>query len=143
VPTDFALKAMNAIHRASLKVSCGRVGWNVLNMPVLELTTTGRKSGRPRSVMLTSPLQEGTTLVLVASRGGDDKPPAWLLNIQANPDVEIALQGKPKRRMHARIASPEERGKLWPRVAAEHKNYAGYQTRTAREIVLVLLESVS
>ena len=142
MPRDFALKAMNAVHRSLLKISGGRVGWNVSNMPVLELTTTGRKSGQPRSVMLTSPVQEGTTLVVVASRGGDDKPPAWLLNLQNNPDVEVALKGKAKQRMRARIATPEERSRLWPRVTADHKNYAGYQTKTTREIPLVLLEPV-
>ncbi|HEY8826751.1 MAG TPA: nitroreductase/quinone reductase family protein [Jatrophihabitantaceae bacterium] len=142
MPRDFALKAMNAVHRSLLKISGGRVGWNVSNMPVLELTTTGRKSGQPRSVMLTSPVQEGTTLVVVASRGGDDKPPAWLLNLQDNPDVEVALKGKAKQRMRARIATPEERSRLWPRVTADHKNYAGYQTKTTREIPLVLLEPV-
>jgi len=142
MPSDFALKAMNAVHRSLLKISGERLGWNVSNMPVLELTTTGRKSGQPRSVMLTSPVQEGTTLVVVASRGGDDKPPAWLLNLQDNPDVEVALKGKAKQRMRARIATPEERSRLWPRVTADHKNYAGYQTRTTREIPLVLLEPV-
>jgi len=76
MPSDLQLKTMNVIHRAMLKVSFGRVGWNIANMPVLELTTTGRKSGLARSVMLTSPLQEGSTYVVVASRGGDDKAPA-------------------------------------------------------------------
>lgn len=109
-------------------------------MPVVELTTTGRKSGRPRSVMLTSPVQEGDTIVVVASRGGDDQNPAWLLNLRENPDVEVALQGAPKRPMRARIATPEERAGLWPLVIADHKNYAQYQTKTTREIPLVLLE---
>ena len=142
MPSDAAFKAMNAIHRILLKVGGGRVGWTAQDMPVLELTTTGRKSGQPRSVMLTSPLQEGSVLVVVASRGGDDKAPAWFLNIQQNPDVDVVLQGKPQRRMHARVASPAERERLWPLVTADHKNYAGYQTKTTREIPLVLLEPV-
>jgi len=142
MPSDFALKTMNAVHRSLLKISGERLGWNVSNMPVLELTTTGRKSGQPRSLMLTSPVQEGTTLVVVASRGGDDKPPAWLLNLQDNPDVEVALKGNAKQPMRARLATPEERRRLWPRVTADHKNYAGYQTKTTREIPLVLLEPV-
>jgi deazaflavin-dependent oxidoreductase (nitroreductase family) len=109
-------------------------------MPVLELTTTGRKSGQRRSVMLTSPLQEGATIVVVASRGGDDQHPAWLLNVRADPDVEVAMKGEPKRPMVARVANAEERARLWPLVTADHKNYAGYQTKTDREIPLVLLE---
>ncbi|MFM7962378.1 MAG: nitroreductase family deazaflavin-dependent oxidoreductase, partial [Actinomycetota bacterium] len=56
MPSDFALKAMNSVHRIILGISGGRMGWDVGNMPVLELTTTGRKSGMPRSVMLTSPI---------------------------------------------------------------------------------------
>ena len=134
------LKTMNAVHRGVLKVSGGRLGWDAQNMPVLELTTTGRKSGRPHSIMLTSPFQEGNTIVVVASRGGDDHHPAWFLNLQANPQVEVAMKGGARRRMRARVATPEERARLWPLVIADHKNYAGYQTRTQREIPLVLLE---
>ena len=143
MPSDLTLKTMNGIHRALLKVSGGRVGWEASKMPVLELTTTGRKSGQSRSVMLTSPLQEGSTIVVVASRGGDDAHPAWFLNLRDNPDVEVSLKGAPKQRMRARIANPDERARMWPLVTADHKNYAGYQTKTTREIPLVLLEPAS
>jgi deazaflavin-dependent oxidoreductase (nitroreductase family) len=140
MPSGFALKAMNTIHRGLVKITGDRLGWTVSDMPVLELTTTGRISGQPRSVMLTSPLQEGSTIVVVASRGGDDTHPAWFLNLRDNPDVEVSLQGKPKRPMTARIATSEERARLWPRVTATHRRYAGYQQRTTREIPLVLIE---
>ncbi|WP_020666485.1 nitroreductase family deazaflavin-dependent oxidoreductase [Amycolatopsis nigrescens] len=140
MPSDFALKAMNAVHRGLLKLSGGRAGWHVSKMPVLELTTTGRKSGQARSVMLTSPVQDGTTLVVVASRGGDDQHPAWFHNLKANPEVKVAFQGKPEQPMRARIASAQEREQLWPRIVADHKNYAQYQTKTDREIPVVLLE---
>ena len=140
---DLGFKLMNTVHRSLLKVSGGRLGWETQRMPVLELTTTGRKTGRPHSVMLTSPLQEGTTLVVVASRGGDDQSPAWFLNLRDNPEVEVALKGAAKRRMRARIAAPEERARLWPLVVADHKNYAAYQTKTSREIPLILLDPES
>ena len=140
MPSDLQLKTMNGIHRALLKISFGKIGWHASNMPVLELTTTGRKSGRPRSVMLTSPVQEGTTIVVVASRGGDDTHPAWFLNLRDNPDVEVAFKGAAKQRMRARVATSEERARLWPLVIADHENYAAYQTKTTREIPLVLLE---
>jgi deazaflavin-dependent oxidoreductase (nitroreductase family) len=143
MPSDLQLKAMNAVHRALLSVSGGRFGWNLLSMPVVELTTTGRKSGLARSVMLTSPLQEGATFVVVASRGGDDRPPSWLFNIEAEPAVEVVVNGQPKRQMTARVATPEERTRMWPLVTADHKNYAGYQKKTDREIPLILLEPVS
>jgi deazaflavin-dependent oxidoreductase (nitroreductase family) len=143
MPSDFTLKAMNGIHRGMLRISGGRLGWHVSNMPALELVTIGRKSGQPRSVMLTSPIQEGTTLVVVASRGGDDTHPAWFLNLRDNPQVEVAYRGQPARPMLARVATAEERARLWPLVVADHKNYADYQARTKREIPLVLLEEVS
>jgi deazaflavin-dependent oxidoreductase (nitroreductase family) len=142
MPSDFALKAMNQMHRVALRLSGGRLGWQAGGMPVLELTTTGRNSDLPRSVMLTSPLQEGSTLVVVASRGGDDQHPSWFVNLTANPQVEVALKGAPKQPMHARVATPEERAAMWPRITADHKNYAGYQTKTKREIPLVLLETI-
>jgi deazaflavin-dependent oxidoreductase (nitroreductase family) len=141
MPTDLAFKAMNAIHRSLLTITGGRRGWTAQNMPVLELTTTGRKTGRSRTVMLTSPVQEGSTLVVVASRGGDDQPPAWFLNLQDAPEVGVALQGKPTQPMYARVADAAERARLWPLVIADHQNYADYQARTTREIALVLLEA--
>ena len=140
MPTDLQLKAMNAFHRGLLRFSGGRLGWRAGGMPVLELTTTGRKSGQPRSVMLTSPVQQGDAIVIVASRGGDDHHPAWFLNLRDHPDVDVAFAGKPKQSMRARVATPEERAELWPRVTAAYRGYGGYQTRTDREIPLVLLE---
>jgi len=140
MPSDLMLKTMNGVHRALLTLSGGRLGWNAMNMPVLELTTTGRKSGQRRSVMLTSPVQEGMTLVVVASRGGDAQHPAWFLNPRDDPQVEVAMGGKPKQPMRARVADAGERARLWPLVTADHKNYADYQTKTDREIPLVLLE---
>ena len=131
---------MNGLHRAVLKVSGGRIGWSALNMRVLELTTIGRKSGRPHTVLLTSPLQEGQVLVVVASRGGDHHHPAWFLNLRDTPEVDVSVQGGSVRRMRARVATSDERRVLWPRVTANHKNYAEYQTKTTREIPLVLLE---
>jgi deazaflavin-dependent oxidoreductase (nitroreductase family) len=137
------LKTANALHRALLTVTFGRVGWQAGPMPVLELTTTGRKSGRPRSVMLTSPVQEGDVWVVVASRGGDDHHPAWFLNLRDRPEVEVRRGGKPKERMRARIATAEERARLWPQVTSAYEGYAGYQEKTDREIPLVLLEALS
>lgn len=130
---------MNAAHRALLRLSGGKLGWQASKMPVLELTTTGRKSGQSRAVMLTSPLQEGDTVVVVASRGGDDQHPAWFLNLRDQPAVEVAWKGEPKRPMQAHVATAEERARMWPLITADHKNYAGYQTKTDREIPLVLL----
>ena len=140
MPSDLALKTMNAVHRVLLKITGNRVGASVSGMPSLELTTIGRKSGKAHSVMLSSPLQHGDNYVIVASRGGDDVHPAWFLNLRDNPDVEVRVVGKSQQRMHARVATPEERATMWPLIADKFRNYAGYQKRTKREIPLVLLE---
>ena len=140
MPSDFQLKTMNAIHRGVLAVSGGRLGWRAGGMPVVRLTTTGRKSGQRRTVMLTSPLQQGDGIVIVASRGGDDHHPAWFLNLRDQSDVEVAVGGQPKQRMRARVANPQERAAMWPQVTAKYKGYANYQTKTDREIPLVVLE---
>jgi len=142
VPADLALKAMNASHRVLLKLSFGKIGWKVGPMPVVELTTTGRKSGVPRAVMLTSPIQNGDEIVIVASRGGDDHHPAWYLNLVDDPNVEVSLGGKPKKPYTARVATPEERAEMWPTVESTYKGYAGYQKRTDRVIPLVVLSPV-
>jgi deazaflavin-dependent oxidoreductase (nitroreductase family) len=143
MPSDRALHAMNTFHRGLLKLSGGRLGWSALGMSVLELTTTGAKSGQPRRVMLTSPLEEGDTIVVVASRGGDPVHPAWYHNILANPEVEVVYRGQPKQRMHARVATAQERARMWPVLTEKHANYAGYQEKTDREIPLVLLEPLT
>ena len=140
VPTDFSLKASNALHRTTLALTGGRFGWRLAGMPVVELTTTGRKSGEPRTVMLTSPYQEGNTWIVVGSRGGDDRPPAWILNIEANPEVKVRFGGSKVQTVQARIASADERARLWPIVTSTQSRYAGYQSRTDREIPLVLLD---
>jgi len=90
--------------------------------------------------MLTSPAQVGDAFVVVASRGGDDHHPAWFLNLQADPQVRVSVQGGPARPMVARAATAQERADLWPRITADHTNYAGYQAKTERVIPLVLLE---
>lgn len=139
MPSDLVLKAMNATHRVVLRLSGGRLGTTVGGMPALRLTTTGRKSGRPHSVMLTAPIIDGDTIVIVASRGGDDAHPAWFLNLRDDPRVRVSLQDGPERAMTARIATAEERAALWPKATAAYQGYAGYQRRTTREIPLVLL----
>lgn len=139
MPSDAALKRMNAFHRGLLKLSFGKVGWTAAGMPVLELTTVGRKSGQRRAVMLTSPLQVGDSVIIVASRGGDDHHPAWYLNLCEHPEVEVGYRGAPKSAWTARVATPDERAEWWPKVTAKYKNYAGYQHKTEREIPLVVL----
>ncbi len=108
-------------------------------MPVLKLTTIGRKSGQRRATMLTSPLLEGDNVILVASYGGDDRDPMWFSNIIANPEVDIVMNGS-SRKMSARVAENDERTRLWEALTAKHTNYAGYQRKTSRQIPVVVLE---
>ncbi len=140
MPSDLVLKGANLVHRTLLRVSGGRLGSRLGSMPVLELTTTGRTSGRPRTVILTSPVQLGDAYVVVASRGGDPRHPDWYLNLEKDPTVQVTVAGGSTRTMRARVADAEERARLWPQVTSAYKGYAGYQTKTTREIPLVVLE---
>lgn len=134
------LKFSNRLHRGLLGLSGGRLGWRTAGMPVLKLTTVGRRSGQERTVMLTSPHQEGEALVIVASRGGDDIHPAWYLNLVENPEVKVAVKGSSAMPMRASVVPASERARLWPLVTAAYSGYAGYQEKTDREIPLVVLE---
>lgn len=135
---DRTAKAVTLLHRTLFDVSRGRVLGRLAGMPAVKLVTTGAKSGAKRTVMLTSPVRtDDGHVVLVASYGGDDRHPAWYHNLQANPEVELTVAGQ-RYRAIARTASPEEKAALWPTVAATYKGYAGYQTRTDRDIPLVI-----
>ena len=136
---DTFTKGFTAFHRQVFKTTKGRIGGTAFGMPVVILTTTGRKSGQARETMLTSPLQDGDTVVLVASYGGDDRSPAWYLNLRDHPEVTLTMQGR-TRSMKARTATVDEKAELWPKVVAGYKGYAGYQTKTDRDIPLVLLD---
>jgi deazaflavin-dependent oxidoreductase (nitroreductase family) len=89
--------------------------------------------------MLTAPVIDGDRVVLVASKGGDDRDPDWYRNLLADPDIELTLAGR-RRPMRARRASPEEKAELWPQVVAAYQGYGSYQGRTERDIPLVICE---
>ena len=136
---DVVVKGMNVVHKAALKATGGRLGKQVFGMHALELHTTGRKSGQRRSVMLTAPIYEPDRVVLIASKGGDDRHPDWYHNLVADPDVELT-EGGVTRPMRARVAEAAEKAELWPRVVAAYKGYAGYQKRTDRDIPVIICE---
>jgi deazaflavin-dependent oxidoreductase (nitroreductase family) len=136
---DVIAKAVTTFHRTVFDLSKGKVAGRASGMPVLKLTTIGRKSGQRRATMLTSPLLEGDNVILVASYGGDDRDPMWFSNIVANPEVEVVMNGS-TRKMQARIAESAERTRLWEALTAKHANYAGYQRKTSRQIPVVVLE---
>jgi deazaflavin-dependent oxidoreductase (nitroreductase family) len=127
-------------HTLIYRASGGLIGHRVPGAPpTLLLEHVGAKSGQKRISPLTYTLGEGDDLVLVASKGGYPKNPAWFHNLKANPDTMVQV-GREKRPVHARVATREEREKLWPRVVDNYSGYAEYQKRTDRQIPLVILE---
>lgn len=139
VLVDVTAKVMNGMHRAVLHLSRGRVLNTAFGMPVVELHTTGRKSGARRTTMLTTPMRDDHRVVLIASKGGDDRQPDWYRNLVADPDVEITMDGS-TRKMRARTATAEEKAELWPQITRTYQGYAGYQQRTSRDIPVVICE---
>jgi len=105
---------------------------------MLLLDHVGAKSGKRRTTPLAY-LADGDRIVIVASKGGHPRHPAWYHNLRANPRTTVQV-GRRKLDVDARVAGPEERERLWPRVVDLYEGYAGYQQRTDREIPLVILE---
>jgi deazaflavin-dependent oxidoreductase (nitroreductase family) len=139
VVADLGLKAMSRSHHLVLRLSGGKVLNSAFGMPVVELHSVGCKSGISRTTMLTAPVVDGDRVVLVASKGGDDRHPDWYRNIMANPEIEVTISGE-RRRMRARTATSDEKAELWPRIIAAYKGYGGYQRRTERDIPVVICE---
>ena len=126
------MKTLNCVHRVVLTLSGGRFGWTLGSMPVVELHHTGRTSGREYRTLLTSPIQQDGAYVLVASKGGDDRDPDWYLNLAADPDVELTVDGETVP-VTARTASAEEKAELWPQIVDRYRGYGSYQESTSRE----------
>ena len=126
-------------HAALYRRTNGRIGHRVPGLPpMLLLDHVGARSGTKRTAALLY-VEDGEDLVVVASKGGYPKHPAWLHNVRANPDVEAQL-GTERRRVRARVASAEERARLWPKAVAAYSSYADYQRKAPREIPMVILE---
>jgi F420H(2)-dependent quinone reductase len=125
-------------HTALYRLTGGRIGGKMGGLQVLLLTTTGRKSGQPRTVPLVF-FEDGERLVVIGSKGGTPTDPLWWENLKKNPEAEVQV-GREHRRMRARLASAEERARLWPRVKRENPTYAQYEKRTTREIPVILLQ---
>lgn len=105
---------------------------------VLLLTTTGRRSGEPRTTPLIYQPYGGDYLV-VASKGGADDPPAWYLNLSENPEVEVQVKDE-RFRARARTATPDEKPGMWRTMVATWPAYEEYQEKTSRDIPVVVLE---
>ena len=121
-------------------VSGGRIGGKMDKVPVLLLTTTGRKTGKKRTLPLIYIL-DGSAYVITASAGGADKNPGWFFNIRSNPQATIQVKDKHIKVM-AEIAGQEKKSELWARLVEVAPNFAGYQKRTSRDIPMVILHPV-
>ena len=142
MPNDSFMKLANTLHRALIKVSAGKRGWDFYGMPVIKLTTIGRVSGKDRSVMLTSPIKSNGDICLVASKGGDDRHPEWYLNLLRDPRVKVEVPSGTKS-MIATIAEGDERESLWNQIVSDFPNYGSYQEKTNREIPVIILKENS
>jgi F420H(2)-dependent quinone reductase len=120
------------------RMSAGRLGGRINQAPVLLLTTTGRKSGEPRTVPVVF-LADGETYVVIGSNAGHDRTPAWSLNLKAHPEAEVEV-GRRTRSVRARIAVGEERVDLWRRHNEQYSGFDEYEARTGRDIAVFVLE---
>ena len=138
VTRNWAVEQFWRIHPWLYRVSGGRIGGRAVGMPVLLLTTKGRKSGEPRSNVLTY-LPKGDAFVVFASYAGEPKHPAWWLNLAAEPHATVQ-RGQETLPVLAREAEGQERADLWAEVVRTSPGYAEYEKRTTRRIPVVVLE---
>ena len=139
------IKTMSKVQLAVYRSTGGLLGstWRVgsafpWGIPVLLLTTVGRKSGQNRTVPLLY-IEDDDRVIVVASQGGLPKDPLWYKNLVANPECEVQIK-RHKMQMRARSADPAERERLWPKLVAHYPDYASYETWTDRVIPIVILE---
>lgn len=120
------------------RFSGGRIGGKVGRAPVLLLTTTGRKSGEPRTAPIVY-LADGERLVLINTNAGNARIPAWSLNLQANPEAEVEV-GRRRQAVRARVAEGEERAELWRKHVEQFAGFDQYKAKLDREISVFVLE---
>ena len=121
-------------------VSGGRIGGKMGKVPVLLLTTTGRKSGKQRTLPLVY-IMDDSAYVITASAGGADKHPGWFFNIRSNPQATIQVKDK-RIKVTAEVAGSEKKSELWAQLVEVAPNFAGYEKRTSRDIPMVILHPV-
>ena len=128
------------VHRAMYRLSGGRIFIRSLGCPVVLLTTTGRKSGQPRTAPIFG-FREGQSIVVVPSNAGRKHDPAWFLNPRANPQAQVQM-GRETWQVKARDATAQERERLWPFLVSQYGGYEVYRQRTARQFPVLILERV-
>jgi F420H(2)-dependent quinone reductase len=133
------LRRLTGAHTTIYRATGGLVGHRLPGAPpMLLLDHVGAKTATRRTTPLVY-IEDGADLVVVASKGGHPKHPGWYHNLLAHPDTTVQV-GSSRRPVHARVADPDERRRLWPKAVAVYSGYRGYQERADREIPLVILE---
>ena len=120
------------------RLTRGRLMNKVGRAPVMLLTSTGRRSGQPRTAPVLY-LADGERLIVISSNGGNDHAPGWSYNLRANPDAEVEIGGE-HRLVRARVAEGEERAELWRRMNEQYSGFTQYDETTSREIAVFVLE---
>jgi F420H(2)-dependent quinone reductase len=121
--------------------SGGRIAGRMNGGDVLLLTTTGRKTGKQRTLPLIY-IRDGSAYVITASAGGADKNPGWFFNVRSNPQATIQVKDK-QIKVLAEVAEPEKRSELWAQLVAKMPFYTRYEKRTSRQIPMVILRPVN
>jgi F420H(2)-dependent quinone reductase len=133
------LRRLMGCHTHAYRATGGLVGHRFPGVPpMLLLDTVGARSGTRRTTPLAY-VEDGSDVAVIASKGGHPKNPAWYHNLRAHPDTTVQI-GRERRAVHARVASPDERARLWPKAVAMWGPYRDYQARADREIPVVILE---
>ncbi len=132
------LKATGKLNIPIYRLTGGRVFGSLDGNPILLLTTTGRKSGQPRTAPVIY-LPEDDRLIVIGSNAGNLRAPAWALNLEANPDAEVEV-GRDRRPVRARVASGDERAELWRNFTARYSGFDDYEAKVTRDVRLFVLE---
>lgn len=138
---DRIFRAVTFAHVSIYRLSGGKIWGTMMNVPILLLGNTGRKTGKRRITPLMY-LPDGRNMVIVASKGGAPKDPAWWVNLKAKPTTKVQV-GDQALTVKARQANAEERTALWPRLVELYPSYADYQKLTTREIPVIILEPLA
>lgn len=131
------MHTIGVIHRGLYRLTNGSIGGKLGGRPMVLLTTTGRKSGKQRTIPLQY-MMDDDNIIVVASNGGNVNQPAWWHNIRASSDVTVQV-GKKTMRTRAETANEEERARLWPILVDYYAGYQGYEDETERTVPVVIL----
>jgi F420H(2)-dependent quinone reductase len=133
-----SLRAIGKLNVPIYRLTRGRMMGKVGRAPVLLLTSTGRRSGQPRTAPVVY-LRAGENVVVIGSNAGNSHAPAWSHNLKAHPEADVEI-GRERRSVRARVAEGEEREELWRKMNSQYEGFDEYAQRTSRDIAVFVLE---